>query len=61
VEITVANGSEVSRYHIAKQDTKELSLPADASVTLTASATWVPLPDQRALSVAIALQPEKFE
>jgi hypothetical protein len=61
VEITVANGSEVSRYHIAKQDTKELSLPADASVTLTASATWLPLPDQRALSVAIALQPEKFE
>ena len=64
VEIRVANGSEVSSYPIAQQDTQVLRLPADASVTLTASATFVPAKvlhngDPRQLSVTFSLQPEE--
>ena len=33
VEIRVVNGSEVSRYRIAKQDTQLLNLPTGASIT----------------------------
>jgi hypothetical protein len=72
VEISVVDGSEVSRYRITEHDTKVLSLPADASVILTASDTFVPARtlrnlqngdpvfhgvETRPLSVAIGLQP----
>jgi hypothetical protein len=61
VEIRVSNGSDVSRYSIAQQNTQVLSVPADATVTLTASATFVPDTvihngDVRNLSVAISLE-----
>jgi hypothetical protein len=61
VEIRVVNGSDVSRYQIAPQDTELVSLPADGSCTLTAAATFVPdrfikNGDQRHLSVQISLQ-----
>jgi len=67
VEIRAAiNGSEVASYRIGRLDTQVLSVPADASVTLTASATFIPkvpkrLPrnaDPRTLSVVLGLQPE---
>jgi hypothetical protein len=64
VEIrATVNGSEVATYRIGKSDTQVLRAPADASVTLTASATYIPkgLPldaEQRRLSVVLALQPE---
>ena len=64
VEIrATVNGSEVASYRIGPPDTQVLRVPANASVTLTASATFVPngLPgnvDQRSLSVVLNLQPE---
>jgi hypothetical protein len=67
VEIrATVNGSEVESYHIGQPDTQVLRVPANASVTLTASATFVPkrpkrLPrdaEQRRLSVVLSLQPE---
>ena len=64
VEIRVVNGSDVSLYHIAQQqDTVVLRVPADASLSLTASANFVPDQvyhngDYRSLSVALSLQPE---
>ena len=63
VEIrAIVNGSELARYHIGQPDTQVLRVPADASVTLTASATFIPkrLPrnEQRSLSVVLSLQPE---
>jgi hypothetical protein len=63
VEIRVVNGSESSRYQIANPDTQLLTLPPNASVTLTANATFVPARlihngDERHLSVAIDLQPK---
>jgi hypothetical protein len=43
VEIrATVNGSEVANYRIGKPDTEVLRVPANASVTLTASATFVP-------------------
>jgi hypothetical protein len=65
VEISVANGSDVSRYRITEHDTQVLSLPADASVILTASDTFVPSRvshngDERPLSVRISLQRTSF-
>ena len=62
VEIrATVNGSEMARYHIGQPDTQTLRVPADASVTLTASATFIPkrLPrnEQRSLSVILGLQP----
>jgi hypothetical protein len=65
VEISVVNGSDVSRYRVAEHDTQVLSLPADASVILTASSTFVPARtshngDERSLSVRISLQPATF-
>jgi hypothetical protein len=56
----------VATYRIDRPDTQVLSLPADASVTLTASATFTPKPqkrhprnaDPRNLSVVLALQTE---
>jgi hypothetical protein len=61
VEISVVNGSDVSRYRIAEHDQQVLNLPADASVILTASGTFVPARishsgDERSLSVRIRLQ-----
>jgi hypothetical protein len=63
VDISVINGSEELRYRIAQQDTQVLNIPSDASVVVTASATFVPdrvihNGDQRMLSVALSLQPE---
>lgn len=63
VEIRVSNGSDMSRYRIAQQNTQVLSVPADASIILTASATFVPdrvihNGDPRNLSVAISLEPD---
>jgi hypothetical protein len=67
VEIRVTtDGSEVATYRIGWPDTQVLTVPADASVTLTASATFIPkvpkrLPrnaDQRNLSVVLGLQTE---
>jgi hypothetical protein len=64
VEIrATVNGSEMASYRIGQPDTQVLRVPADASVTLTASATFVPkgLPrnaEQRNLSVVLGLQPE---
>jgi hypothetical protein len=64
VEIrAIVNGSEMAPYHIGQPDTEVLRVPADASVTLIASATFVPngLPpnvEQRSLSVVLGLQPE---
>jgi hypothetical protein len=57
------NGSEEATYRIGKTDTQVLSAPADASITLTASATYIPkgLPldaEQRRLSVVLHLEPE---
>ena len=57
------NGSEVASYRIGPPDTQVLRVPPNASVTLTASATFVPngLPgnvDERSLSVVLNLQPE---
>jgi hypothetical protein len=57
------NGSEVANYRIGKADTQVLKVPADASVTLTASATFIPKgrppnPDQRSLSVGLGVRPE---
>jgi hypothetical protein len=62
VEIRVDNGSDVSHYRIGQPDTQLLTLPANASVNLTANATFVPARlmrngDERHLSVAIDLQP----
>lgn len=72
VEISVANGPDVSRYRITEQDTQVLNLPADASVIVTAGATFMAprtLRDNdpvfpifhrvegQPLSVAISLQP----
>ena len=43
VEIrATVNGSEVATYRIGQLDTEVLRVPANASVTLTASATFVP-------------------
>ena len=64
VEIrATVNGSEMASSRIGQPDTQVLRVPADASVTLTASATFVPkgLPrnaEQRNLSVILDLQPE---
>jgi hypothetical protein len=64
VEIrATVNGSEMASYRIGQPDTQVLRVPADASVTLTASATFMPkrLPrntEQRSLSVVLGLQPE---
>ena len=67
VEIrATVNGSEVGSYRIGKPDVQVLRVPANASVTLTASATFEPkrpkrLPRdfvQRSLSVVLSLQPE---
>jgi hypothetical protein len=63
VEIRVVNGSEVLSYRIAQPDTQLLTLPANASVVLTANTTFVPARfihnrDERHLSVAIDLQPQ---
>jgi hypothetical protein len=57
------NGSEVASYPIGQRDTQVLKVPANASVILTASGTFVPkgLPrdvEQRSLSVGLSLQPE---
>ena len=65
VEISVVNGSDVSRYRITERDTQVLSLPADASVILTASDTFVPARishngGERHLSVRISLQQAGF-
>ncbi len=63
VEIRASvDGSEVASYRIGQSDTQVLKVPANASVTLTASATFVPkgLPrdaEQRHLSVLLGLQP----
>jgi len=64
VEIRVTvNGSEVATYRIGQPDTQVLRVPAGASVTLTASATFVPKglhhsDDQRSLSVILGLLPQ---
>jgi hypothetical protein len=67
VEIrATVNGSEVGSYRIGQPDTQVLRVPANALVSLTASATFVPkrpkrLPrdaEQRSLSVVLSLQPE---
>ena len=64
VEIrATVNGSEMASYHIGQPDTEVLRVPAYASVTLTASATFVPKrllrsADRRSLSVLLSLQPE---
>ena len=63
VEIrAIVNGSEVGRYSIGRPDTQVLRLPANASVTLTSSATFVPKRskrfEQRRLSVVLSVQPE---
>jgi len=64
VEIrATVNGSEVATYRIGQPDTQVLRVPANASVALTASATFVPkeLPRdgiQRQLSVVLSLQPD---
>ena len=67
VEIrATVNGSEAGSYRIGQPDVQVLRVPANASVTLTASATFVPkrpkrLPrdaEQRRLSVVLSLQPE---
>ena len=67
VEIrATVNGSEVGSYRIGQPDTQVLKVPENASVTLTAGATFVPKPpkrltgeaDQRSLSVVLSLQPE---
>jgi hypothetical protein len=65
VEISVVNGSDISRYRITKHDTHVVSLPADVSVVLTASDTFVPARilhngDERPLSVRIILQRASF-
>jgi hypothetical protein len=65
VEISVVNGSDVSRYRITEHDTQVLSVPADVSVILTASGTFVPARtlhngDERPLSVRISLQRASF-
>jgi hypothetical protein len=57
------NGSEVATYRIGNTDTEVLRVPGDASVTLTAGATFNPkgLPpdaEQRRLSVVLGLQSE---
>jgi hypothetical protein len=57
------NGSELANYRIGKADTQVLRVPADASVTLTASDTFIPKgrspsPDQRSLSVGLGLRSE---
>ena len=64
VEIrATVNGSEAGSYRIGCPDVQVLRVPANASVTLTASATFIPkgLPrnvEQRGLSVVLSLQPE---
>jgi hypothetical protein len=64
VEIrATVDGSEVASYRIGQPDTQVLRVPANASVTLTASATFVPNglssnAEQRSLSVVLNLQPE---
>jgi hypothetical protein len=64
VEIrATGNGSEAGNYRIGQPDVQVLRVPANASVTLTASATFVPkgLPrdvEQRSLSVVLSLQAE---
>jgi len=58
VEVRVANGSNVARYQIGSQDTQVVRLPPDCSVTVTASATWEPEPDTRAISVHVSLEPD---
>ena len=64
VEIrATVNGSEAGSYRIGQPDVQVLRVPANASVTLTASATFIPkgLPrnvEQRGLSVVLSLQPE---
>ena len=63
VEISVANGSEVFHYQIGQQDTQLLSIPANASIVVTASATFVPEQilgngDQRSLSVELSVLPD---
>ena len=62
VEIrATVNGSEVAKYRIGQPDTQVLRVPANASVSLTASATFVQkgLPGEvRNLSVLLSLQPE---
>jgi hypothetical protein len=62
VEIrATVNGADVASYRIGQPDTQVLSVPANASVTLTASATFIPkkLPrnaEQRNLSVVLSVQ-----
>src|SRR6516162_6104236 len=64
VEIrATVNGSEAGSYRIGCPDVQVLRVPANASVTLTVSATFVPkgLPrdvEHRGLSVVLSLQPE---
>jgi hypothetical protein len=58
VEVRIVNGSTVARYPIGSQDTQVVRLPPDCSVTVTASATWEPEPDTRAISVHVSLEPD---
>jgi hypothetical protein len=63
VEITVANGTDVSHYQIGHEDRQILSLPANATATITASTTFVPARvthngDLRALSVTLCANSE---
>ena len=58
VEVRIVNGSNVARYQIGSQDTQVVRLPPDCSVTVTASATWEPEPDTRAISVHVSLEPD---
>jgi hypothetical protein len=64
VEISATfNGSAVATYRIGNTDTEVLRVPGEASVTLTASAAFIPtgLPpgvEQRRLSVVLSVQPE---
>jgi hypothetical protein len=58
VEIRLADDAGISRFSIGNGDSKTISVPANASITLTANATFGVGNGSRPLSVTLSLEPK---
>jgi hypothetical protein len=58
VEIRLADDAGISRFSIGNGDSKTISVPADASITLTANRTFGVGGGPRQISVMLSLEPK---
>jgi hypothetical protein len=58
VKIRLADDAGVSRFSIRNGDSKTISVPADASITLTANPTFGVGSGPRQISVMLSLEPK---